>query len=106
MLGTSGAPPLLGSHIGILYRANWQSRMFESALLKRRVPYLVVGGLPFFGRREIKDLTSYLRIVANPCDEVAFQRVLNTPPRKIGAKSHDALRCVSRACLLPAPARA
>ena len=91
LLGAEGRPKLLGSQIAVLYRANWQSREFERALLKKSIPYEVVNGLPFFQRREIKDLTSYLRLVANPRDEVAFQRVVNTPTRGIGDTTLDAL---------------
>lgn len=91
LLGAEGRSKLLGSQIAVLYRANWQSREFERALLKKSIPYEVVNGLPFFQRREIKDLTSYLRLVANPRDEVAFQRVVNTPTRGIGDTTLDAL---------------
>ncbi|MBN1618619.1 UvrD-helicase domain-containing protein [Candidatus Dojkabacteria bacterium] len=73
--------------IAILYRTNAQSRIFEEELLKNAIPYRLVGGLRFYERREIKDLLAYLRFLANPRDEVSFQRIINTPPRKIGIKS-------------------
>jgi DNA helicase II / ATP-dependent DNA helicase PcrA len=75
----------------ILFRMNAQSRLFEEALLRRRIPYLVLGGVGFYERREVKDLLSYLRLVLNPQDPVALRRVLNVPPRGIGAKSAEEL---------------
>jgi ATP-dependent DNA helicase UvrD/PcrA len=71
----------------ILFRMNAQSRLFEEALLRRRLPYVVVGGVGFYERREVKDLLSYLRLVLNPKDPVALRRVLNVPARGIGPKS-------------------
>ena len=71
----------------ILFRMNAQSRLFEEALLRRRLPYLVLGGVGFYERREVKDLLSYLRLVLNPKDPVALRRVVNVPPRGIGSKS-------------------
>jgi DNA helicase-2/ATP-dependent DNA helicase PcrA len=75
----------------ILFRMNAQSRLFEEALLRRRLPYLVLGGVGFYERREVKDLLSYLRLVLNPKDPVALRRVINVPPRGIGTKSTDEL---------------
>ena len=80
-----------GSDIAILYRANWLSRGMERALLRRSVRYVVLGGLPFFSRREIKDLTALLRLVLNPHDEVAFRRMINTPARQISGATQDKL---------------
>src|SRR4029079_11147276 len=71
----------------ILFRMNAQSRLFEEALLRRRLPYLVLGGVGFYERREVKDLLSYLRLCLNPKDPVALRRVVNVPPRGIGSKS-------------------
>jgi DNA helicase-2/ATP-dependent DNA helicase PcrA len=75
----------------ILFRMNAQSRLFEEALLRRRLPYVVLGGVGFYERREVKDLLSYLRLVLNPQDPMALRRVLNVPPRGIGAKSTEEL---------------
>jgi ATP-dependent DNA helicase UvrD/PcrA len=75
----------------ILFRMNAQSRLFEEALLRRRLPYLVLGGVGFYERREVKDLLSYLRLVLNPRDPVALRRVINVPARGIGAKSLEEL---------------
>jgi DNA helicase-2/ATP-dependent DNA helicase PcrA len=71
----------------ILFRMNAQSRLFEEALLRERIPYLVIGGVSFYERREVRDLLAYLRLVLNPGDDAAFRRVLNVPPRGLGEKA-------------------
>jgi DNA helicase-2/ATP-dependent DNA helicase PcrA len=73
--------------VAVLFRMNAQSRLFEEALLRLRLPYLVVGGVGFYERREVKDVLAYLRLLLNPRDAVAFHRVVNVPPRGIGAKT-------------------
>ncbi|MCC7434297.1 MAG: UvrD-helicase domain-containing protein [Methanoregulaceae archaeon] len=75
----------------ILYRTNAQSRVMEEAFLTMRVPHLLVGGQRFYERKEIKDMLSYLRLVYNPQDDVSLRRVLNVPPRGIGASSLQVL---------------
>ncbi len=75
----------------ILYRMNAQSRLFEESLLRHRIPYAVVGGVGFYERREVKDLLAYLRIIVNSRDPVPLRRVLNVPPRGIGAKTVEEL---------------
>ncbi|MCH8518331.1 UvrD-helicase domain-containing protein [Candidatus Gracilibacteria bacterium] len=75
----------------ILYRTNAQSRKLEEAFLKKGIPYKVIGGLKFYERKEIKDMLSYLRLIHNPEDSVAFLRIINTPSRKIGAKTLEVL---------------
>ena len=75
----------------ILYRTNAQSRGLEEALLKKAIPYKVIGGLKFYDRKEVKDILAYLRCILNPSDPVAFQRIINTPTRSIGAKSLEVL---------------
>src|SRR4030067_972847 len=72
------------SDIAIFYRTNAQSRVLEKALRNHAIPYTLVGGLAFYQRKEIKDLLSYLRLYVNPNDEVALERVVNTPARGIG----------------------
>ena len=67
--------------IAIMYRVNAQSRAFEEACMKYKVPYQLVGTVKFYQRQEIKDLVAYLRLIANPDDDVSFERVVNTPPR-------------------------
>jgi DNA helicase-2/ATP-dependent DNA helicase PcrA len=71
--------------IAVFYRTNAQSRAIEQALADRGVPYQVIGGARFYDRREVRDALSYLRLVANPADEVSLRRVLNSPKRGIGA---------------------
>ena len=80
------------SDCAILYRTTAQSRLFEESLIQAQIPYRVYGGLKFFERAEIKDALAYLRLLANPDDDTAFERVANTPPRGIGAKTLDMLR--------------
>ena len=84
------------SDVAILYRSNAQSRSFEEALLSRGIPYRVYGGLRFFERAEIKDALAYLRLLANRHDDAAFERVVNNPPRGIGAKTIDNIRIAAR----------
>lgn len=81
----------------ILYRSNAQSRLFEEALLQRNIPYRVYGGQRFFERAEIKDALSYLRMVANPEDDNAYERSVNYPPRGIGGRTLDAIRDSAKA---------
>jgi DNA helicase II / ATP-dependent DNA helicase PcrA len=86
----------LRREIAILYRSNAQSRVFEEAFLSARVPYRVYGGLRFFERAEIKDALAYLRLIANRRDDASFERVVNLPPRGVGAKSLEVLRAQAR----------
>ena len=76
----------------ILYRTTAQSRLFEEALINAQIPYRVYGGLRFFERAEIKDAMAYLRLVANPDDDTAFERAVNTPMRGIGPRTLENLR--------------
>ena len=80
------------NEVAILYRSNAQSRQFEEALVTRGMPYRVYGGLRFFERAEIKDTLAYLRMLANPMADHAFDRTINHPPRGIGQKSIDMIR--------------
>ena len=80
----------------ILYRSNAQSRSFEEALISARVPYRVYGGLRFFERAEIKDALAYLRLIVNRDDDASFERIVNLPPRGIGARSVDIIREAAR----------
>lgn len=70
--------------IAILYRTNAQSRVIEENLVKANLPYKIVGGLKFYDRKEIKDILAYLRLLANPQDNLSFRRVINEPKRGIG----------------------
>ena len=78
--------------IAILYRVSAQSRVLEEALLTQGVAYRVYGGLRFYERAEIKNALAYCRLVANRDDDAAFERVVNLPPRGIGARTVDILR--------------
>jgi DNA helicase-2/ATP-dependent DNA helicase PcrA len=80
----------------ILYRTTAQSRLFEEALIQSQVPYRVYGGLRFFERAEIRDAMAYLRLVSHTDDDAAFERVVNQPPRGVGAKTLDAVRAHAR----------
>ena len=80
----------------ILYRSNAQSRLFEEALIQQAIPYKVYGGLRFFERAEIKDALSYVRLMANRHDDVAFERAVNTPPRGIGLTTLEKIRATAR----------
>lgn len=80
------------SDIALLYRSNAQSRILEHTLFSAGIAYRVHGGLRFFERQEIKHALAYLRLVANPDDDTAFARVVNFPPRGIGARSLETLR--------------
>ena len=84
------------SDFAVLYRTNAQSRSIEELFLRYAMPYQVVGGVRFYERREVKDLLAYLRLVENPLDAVALARVLNVPPRGIGAKTQEELLTFAR----------
>ncbi|GMA49612.1 DNA helicase PcrA [Alicyclobacillus contaminans] len=71
----------------VLYRANAQSRAIEEALMGQAIPYTIVGGLTFYDRREIKDVFAYLRVLANPQDEISLLRIINTPKRGLGEQA-------------------
>jgi DNA helicase II / ATP-dependent DNA helicase PcrA len=77
------------SDIAILYRTNAQSRVMEEALLKSNIEYAIVGGIKFYDRKEIKDILGYLRLIANPNDDISFIRVINVPKRGVGSSSLD-----------------
>lgn len=76
----------------VMYRTNAQSRLLEEAFLRAELPYKLVGAQRFYGRREVKDVIAYLRLVHNPDDEISLIRIINVPRRGIGDKSSIALR--------------
>ncbi len=80
----------------IMYRMNSQSRLLEEAFMKAGMSYRLVGAQRFYGRREVKDVIAYLRLVENPKDEISIRRVINVPARKIGDKSVEKLAEVAR----------
>ena len=73
--------------VAVFYRTNAQSRVFEEVFIRVGMPYRVVGGVRFYERREVKDALAYLRVLANPDDEVSLRRILNTPKRGIGERA-------------------
>ncbi|OZM56826.1 DNA helicase PcrA [Lottiidibacillus patelloidae] len=77
------------SDIAILYRTNAQSRVMEEMFLKANMNYTIVGGTKFYDRKEIKDLLAYLRLIANPDDDISMRRIINVPKRGIGATTVD-----------------
>ncbi|HDO7798810.1 TPA: DNA helicase II [Legionella pneumophila] len=83
--------------IAVLYRSNAQSRVLEEALLRVGIAYRIYGGVRFFDRAEIKDTFAYLRLLVNPNDDTAFERVVNFPTRGIGEKTLDEVRQYARA---------
>ena len=82
--------------IAVFYRTNAQSRVLEDALRRASVPYLIVGGVRFYERREIKDIVAYLRLVVNPLDDAAFRRAVGAPARGAGKATLDRLAEVAR----------
>ncbi len=80
----AGSPKLNWGDVSILYRTNAQSRVLEESLVRWNIPYIVVGGLRFYDRREIKDILAYLKLLINPSDSVSLLRILNVPKRGIG----------------------
>jgi DNA helicase-2/ATP-dependent DNA helicase PcrA len=75
--------------VAVFYRTNAQSRVFEEVFIRVGLPYRVVGGVRFYERREVRDLLGYLRLIANPADEVSLRRVLNVPKRGIGDRAEE-----------------
>ena len=94
-------PELTWGDMAVLYRTNAQSRAIEESLVRWRIPYVVVGGLRFYDRREIKDALGYLRLLINPADTVSLLRVINVPKRGIGKTTIQ--RCADAANQLGIP---
>ncbi len=78
--------------VAVMYRTNAQSRLLEEAFLRAGLPYRLVGAQRFYGRREVKDVIAYLRLVYNPADEISLARIINVPPKGIGDKTLVALQ--------------
>ncbi|MUV38599.1 DNA helicase [Lentibacillus sp. JNUCC-1] len=94
LTGSGGFTP---AEIAILYRTNAQSRAIEETLMKSNMNYQLIGGTKFYERKEIKDMTAYLRLIVNPDDDISFERVVNEPKRGIGATSIERLRAYANA---------
>jgi len=94
---------LTGSYrdFALFYRTNAQSRALEEALIKNGIPYMIVGALRFYERKEIKDVLAYLQVIANPSDSVNLKRIINTPPRGIGNRTLQQLERMSLERNLP-----
>ena len=84
------------SDIAILVRATYQTRVFEERFLAEGIPYIVVGGLKFYERKEVKDAIAYLRLTLNPDDGIAFERIVNLPKRGIGTTSINKFYALAR----------
>jgi DNA helicase-2/ATP-dependent DNA helicase PcrA len=82
--------------VAVFYRTNAQSRVFEEVFVRAGLPYKVVGGMRFYERREVRDLLAYLRLIANPEDEVSLRRILNVPRRGIGARAEACVAVVAQ----------
>jgi DNA helicase-2/ATP-dependent DNA helicase PcrA len=82
--------------VGVLYRTNAQSRLFEETLRRNNTPFQLVGGFRFYERAEIKDALAYARLAVNPKDNAAFLRIINVPPRGIGASTLSALQAAAQ----------
>ncbi|MGT2811687.1 DNA helicase PcrA [Streptococcus minor] len=78
--------------MAVLYRTNAQSRTIEEALLKSNIPYTMVGGTKFYSRKEIRDIIAYLNVIANPADNISFERIVNEPKRGVGPGSLTKIR--------------
>jgi len=87
--------------IAIFFRTNSQSRLIEEELLRKAVPYKIVGGTEFYKRTEIKDILAFLKVIANPSDEISLKRIINVPPRGIGKITVNKLDEIAREKEIP-----
>ena len=86
---------LRAAEIVVFYRVNAQSRVLEEALVRRRIPYYIVGGVRFYDHREVRDLLAYLKVIANPKDALSVERMIGAPPRGIGDKTIEAMAALA-----------
>ena len=85
------------NQMAILVRAGFQTRAFEEALIGAALPYRIVGGLKFYERKEVRDILSYIRIVINPGDDIALERIINVPKRAVGDVTLDSIKSFAKA---------
>jgi len=90
------------NEIAVMYRVNAQSRAFEVACNQQGIPYRLVGGVKFYDRKEVKDILAFLRVVSNPADDAALERIINVPARGLSARTVAELRRVAVANNVPA----
>jgi DNA helicase-2/ATP-dependent DNA helicase PcrA len=86
---------LRAADIVVFYRVNAQSRVLEEALVRRRIPYYIVGGVRFYDHREVRDLLAYLKVIANPKDALSLERMIGAPPRGIGDKTIEVMAALA-----------
>lgn len=89
------------TEIAIFYRTNAQSRTFEDALLSKKIPYSIIGGISFYERKEVKDLLAFLRLVISNSDLISFMRTINIPKRGLGAATLDKIVAAANNCDMP-----
>ena len=89
-------PQIPHERIAVLYRTNAQSRQFEEIFRRDRIPYAVVGSVQFYERKEVRDILAYLKLLANPSDDVSFRRIVNTPARGLGEGTMRAIEDAAR----------
>ena len=82
--------------VAVFYRTNAQSRVFEEVFIRVGMPYKVVGGVRFYERKEVRDALAYLRMLANPADEISLRRILNVPKRGIGERAEACVEALAR----------
>ncbi|MBI1910573.1 MAG: UvrD-helicase domain-containing protein [Deltaproteobacteria bacterium] len=99
LLNTDNA--LTYKDFAVFYRTNAQSRVFEEQLMREGIPYVIIGGVRFYDRREIKDAIAYLRIISNPNDSISLQRIINTPPRGVGKTTFEKVQALSNQHSIP-----
>lgn len=85
-------PNLSFNDFVVLYRINSQSRALEEAFIRNNIPYRIVGGVRFYERKEIRDVLAYLKIIANPVDELSLKRIINLPPKGVGTKTWEIIQ--------------